>query len=147
MLRVVFVLLLTTISICCMCIVGKTRQGTTIKRYRFRILIDLFIYLPKGHINPYINSIGWISLSVHAVILAISFRGVPKPKKLGGSTIFSKIFKIKYLPKKIFRRLRGYPASHPVVGTPLISLTFINPNMYELLKKPNSVHNQTQFNC
>ncbi len=57
------------------------------------VLIDLFIYLPKGSTYPYMNSRG----CVNSVILAIS-------------------------------------------------VAFINPKMYELLIKPNSVRIQTQFN-
>jgi hypothetical protein len=119
---VAFVLPLSTISICYMCIVWKTRQiTTTIQPYQQRnrrdfvlirriiiiitvlsmvsipILIDLFIYLPKGHRDPYMNSIGWVSSSINAVIL-------------------------------------------------VISLPFINPRMYELLKKKNRINIQIQFN-
>lgn len=36
------------------------------------LFIDLFIHLPKGYIDPYMNSIGWLSSTVNAVILAIS---------------------------------------------------------------------------
>lgn len=117
---VAFVLPLTTISICYMCIVWKTRQVIAIRSFQQRnrrdfilirriiiiitilsmvsipILIDLFIYLPKGFIDPYMNSIGWVSSSVNAVILAIS-------------------------------------------------LPYINPKMYELLKKFNRINIQTQF--
>lgn len=94
---VAFVLPLTIISICYMYIVQKTRRiKTTIRPYQQRnrrdylvirriiiiitilsmvslpLLIDLFIYLPKGYTDPYMNSIGWVSSSINAIILAIS---------------------------------------------------------------------------
>ncbi len=38
----------------------------------FPLFVDLFIYLPKGYIDPHMNSIGWLSSTINAVILAIS---------------------------------------------------------------------------
>ncbi|CAF3886122.1 unnamed protein product [Rotaria sp. Silwood1] len=90
-----FVLPLSTIAICYLCIAWKTRHITIIRPYQHRnrrdflvirrmiliitaismvslpLLIDLFIHLPKGYIDPYMNSIGWVSSSINAVILVI----------------------------------------------------------------------------
>ena len=38
----------------------------------FPLFIDLFLHLPKGYIDPHMNSIGWASSTLNAVILAIS---------------------------------------------------------------------------
>jgi hypothetical protein len=118
-----FVLPISTISICYMCIVWKTRRITTtmIRPYQQRnrrdcqlirriiiiiiilsavsvpLIIDLFIYLPKGYTDPYMNSIAWVSSSINAVIL-------------------------------------------------VISLPYINPKMYELFKGTNRVNVQIIFN-
>jgi hypothetical protein len=47
------------------------------------LFIDLFIYLPKGYIDPNMNSIGWVASSIDAVILAISLPFVdPKMQEL-----------------------------------------------------------------
>ncbi|CAF2767088.1 unnamed protein product [Rotaria sp. Silwood2] len=92
-----FILPLCTIVVCYLCIVWKIRHITTIIRpYQQRnrrdfliihrmiliiivismvslpLLIDLFIHLPKGYRDPYMNSIGWVSSSINAIILVIS---------------------------------------------------------------------------
>ncbi|CAF1021529.1 unnamed protein product [Adineta steineri] len=92
---VAFVLPLSIISICYMSIILKMRGITTIayqqrNRRDFIVIqriiiiivilsivslplfIDLFVYLPKGYIDPNMNSIGWVASSIDAVILAIS---------------------------------------------------------------------------
>jgi hypothetical protein len=105
---VAFILPLSIICICYVCIVLKIRHLTTIirpyqqrNRRDFRVIhriviiitilsvvslplfIDLFIYLPKGYIDPNMNSIGWVASSIDAVILAISLPFVdPKMQEL-----------------------------------------------------------------
>ena len=94
---VAFILPLIVISICYLCILWKsTHSKVLIRPYQQRnrrdflvlrriimiivvlitvslpLFIDLFIYLSKGYINPYMNSIGWLSSTVNAVVLAIS---------------------------------------------------------------------------
>jgi hypothetical protein len=94
---VAFVSPLMVISICYVCILWKTTHSKTLLRpYQQRnrrdylvlrriiiiivilsmvslpLFVDLFIYLPKGYIDPYMNSIGWVSSTINAVILAIS---------------------------------------------------------------------------
>lgn len=106
-----------------MCIVSKTRRTTvtTVRPFQQRnrrdyllirriiiiiiilsmvsipLIIDLCIYLSQGHVDPFMNSIGWVSSSVNAVILAVS-------------------------------------------------LPYINPKMYELFKRTNSVNIQIILN-
>ena len=36
------------------------------------LFVDLFLHLPKGHIDPHMNSIGWVASTFNAVILALS---------------------------------------------------------------------------
>ncbi|CAF1208360.1 unnamed protein product [Rotaria sordida] len=92
-----FGLPLSTIVVCYLCITWKIRRiTTTIRPYQQRnrrdfivihrmillitilsmvslpLFIDLFIHLAKGYIDPYMNSIGWVSSSINAVILVIS---------------------------------------------------------------------------
>lgn len=95
---VAFVLPLIIISICYLAILWKTSHSIVFQRVlltrqnRRHILvvrriillililsavslplfIDLFIYLPKGSRDPYMNSIGWLSSTINAIILAIS---------------------------------------------------------------------------
>ena len=94
---VAFILPLMVISICYLCILWKsTHSKVLIRPYQQRnrrdflvlrriiiilvilsmvslpLFVDLFIYLPKGYIDPYMNSIGWLSSTVNAVVLAIS---------------------------------------------------------------------------
>jgi hypothetical protein len=94
---VAFILPLLVISICYFCIFWKTKHSEILLRsskqknrrdilvlHRIIIIlvilsavslplfIDLFIYLPKGYIDPHMNSIGWVSSTLNAVVLAIS---------------------------------------------------------------------------
>jgi hypothetical protein len=94
---VAFILPLMVISLCYICILYRTNHSQTcIRPYQQRnrrdilvlrriiiilvilsgvslpLFIDLFIYLPKGYIDPHMNSIGWLSSTINAVILAIS---------------------------------------------------------------------------
>ncbi|UJR14307.1 hypothetical protein I4U23_001302 [Adineta vaga] len=94
---VAFLFPLLIISVCYLCIIWKIRHTATIinvHRSRNRrdlivihriiiiiailsmvslpLIIDLIIFLPKGYIDPNMNSIGWVSSSINAVILAIS---------------------------------------------------------------------------
>lgn len=90
---VAFVLPLMVISICYIFILWKTIHTQVLTRKNRRdylvlrriiiilvilsgvslpLIIDLFIYLPKGYLDPYMNSIGWLSSTINAVVLAIS---------------------------------------------------------------------------
>jgi len=93
---VAFILPLIVISICYICILWKTSHSKMLRPYQTRnrrdflvvrriimiivilsgvslpLFIDLFIYLPKGYIDPHMNSIGWLSSTINAVVLAIS---------------------------------------------------------------------------
>jgi len=105
---VAFILPLSIVSIAYVCIILKIRHlPTTIRPYQQRnrrdflvihriviiitilsvvslpLFIDLFIYLPKGYIDPNMNSISWVSSSIDAVILAISLPFIdPKMQEL-----------------------------------------------------------------
>lgn len=103
-----FILPLSTIALCYLCIVWKIRRLTTIpdserqrNRYDFIIIrrmilliivisivslplaIDLIIYIPQGHIDPSMNLIGWVSSSINGIALVISLPFInPKLYKL-----------------------------------------------------------------
>ncbi len=94
---VAFILPLLVISICYFCIFWKTHHSKMLlqsSKHNNRrdilvihriimilvilsvvslpLFVDLFIYLPKGYIDPHMNSIGWVSSTLNAVVLAIS---------------------------------------------------------------------------
>ncbi|CAF0775933.1 unnamed protein product [Adineta ricciae] len=109
---VAFVLPLSIISICYMCIVVQIRRTaavSSVNQSRNRrdfvvirriimiiailsmvslpLFIDLFVFLPKGYIDPNMNSIGWLSSSINAVILTLSLPFIdPKMYRLISKT-------------------------------------------------------------